>query len=268
MANPEFGPNGPPDIEQDAEVLSPAGVVVGIRHGIQLAKGEPGVQGPPGNPGPKGDPGAPGVDGAPGAQGIQGIQGPQGNPGAQGPAGPAPPYGLLQDRPTVAAAGDRALYFATDDNGGTVYQVQAGAWKKIAASVNDVGGTELQYAEIVANYAPVLAANQISAVPGLSIVVAVTTRPIRVLTQVQDIISSAATNDVTALLYEDGNPVNAQVNVSSATANKRTSFNVSARRNPAPGNHTYELRIKSLLAATLTLEASAISPAFIQAISC
>lgn len=46
-----------------------------------------------------------------------------------------PDYGPLAGRPTVLAAGDKALYFAVDDNGGTVYQVVSGAWEKWAAGV-------------------------------------------------------------------------------------------------------------------------------------
>lgn len=78
----------------------------------------PGVTliGPPGNPGPKGDTGAAGAAGA---------------AGAVGPAGPAFSYGILATRPSVGAAGDKGLYYATDQSGGTLYQVQGGAWGQI-----------------------------------------------------------------------------------------------------------------------------------------
>jgi hypothetical protein len=67
------------------------------------------------------------IMGPAGPQGIPGV-GSAGPPGPPGPAGPNPTYDLLANRPSAASAGDKALFVATDVDGGTVYQVQGGAW--------------------------------------------------------------------------------------------------------------------------------------------
>lgn len=50
-------------------------------------------------------------------------------------------YGLLADRPPIGTVADGFKYFATDDNGGTEYQAQNGAWVMIAP-----GALDIQYA--------------------------------------------------------------------------------------------------------------------------
>jgi hypothetical protein len=79
--------------------------------------------------------------------GDPGPQGPPGAPGGQGPAGPAyvPQQGLIGNRPSPAAFGP-GWYFATDDNGGTVYQSDGVSWTKITAGLNWASGTQLAYA--------------------------------------------------------------------------------------------------------------------------
>ena len=62
------------------------------------------------------------------ASGTAGPTGAAGATGATGPAGPDMPYGPLVNRPSAATAGDKGLYFATDTDGGTLYQVHAAAW--------------------------------------------------------------------------------------------------------------------------------------------
>lgn len=46
------------------------------------------------------------------------------------------PSGLLTARPAASAANAGLLYFATDDNGGTLYRSDGSAWTKVSASAN------------------------------------------------------------------------------------------------------------------------------------
>lgn len=46
------------------------------------------------------------------------------------------PSGTLAARPSAAAANVGLLYFATDDNGGTLYRSDGSAWSKVSASAN------------------------------------------------------------------------------------------------------------------------------------
>lgn len=46
------------------------------------------------------------------------------------------PSGLLAARPAASAGNNGLLYFATDDNGGTMYRSTGSAWSKVSASAN------------------------------------------------------------------------------------------------------------------------------------
>lgn len=81
-------------------------------------------------------------------------------------------YGPLAQRPNAGQVGDKALYYATDDNGGTLSQVQAGAWVRLAPK-----GTELQYAQ---NTTDVPGISTAADVTGLSITFTVGDRPVYV----------------------------------------------------------------------------------------
>jgi hypothetical protein len=49
-------------------------------------------------------------------------------------------YGVLASRPSASGLPDAYEYFATNDNGGTLYMVQGGAWVKLAPGVSETGG--------------------------------------------------------------------------------------------------------------------------------
>jgi len=49
--------------------------------------------------------------------------------------------GLLSGRPSAASANNGLLYFATDDNGGTLYRSTGTSWVQVAAAVNGISGT-------------------------------------------------------------------------------------------------------------------------------
>jgi hypothetical protein len=54
--------------------------------------------------------------------------------------------GLLTNRPAAASGNAGLLYYATDDNGGTLYRSDGSSWTKIAAPT-----TQLQYVERITN---------------------------------------------------------------------------------------------------------------------
>lgn len=56
--------------------------------------------------------------------------------------------GTLAARPLAGAVAEGAIYFATDDDGGTVWQVIAGAWQQLAPGLTETSGVELARMEL------------------------------------------------------------------------------------------------------------------------
>lgn len=93
-----------------------------------------------------------------------GPAGPAGPTGPQGPAGPAggnPTYDLLANRPSPGTAGDKVFFVATDQNGGTIYQVESGAWVQIGigrlATATQTAIGQVQVEAVHGSTAPVAA---------------------------------------------------------------------------------------------------------------
>ena len=173
--------------------------------------------------------------------------------------------GTLAARPAASAVPNGFLYFANDDNGGTVYRSDgASTWTKVAPGVLETSGVELGYAEITSNFTSGGVANTIYAVTGLTTTVTVGSRPVRIDGLLQAVLPSASTTTVSALIYEDGSFVGGISSVGSATANKRLGMTPWLRRAPAAGSHTYDIRVKSDITATLTVESGVGFPSAIQ----
>jgi hypothetical protein len=177
--------------------------------------------------------------------------------------------GLLANRPAANAVRNGYIFVASDDNGGTSYRSDGvSAWTKLAPGVSEGSGIELGYAEITSNFGPTAGgANTIYAITGLSTTVTVGSRPVRIEAFLPDAIPSVANATVTLLIYEDGSFVESNAVAGSATASKRTNPHTIVRRNPAAGSHTYDARIKSDIAATITVEAGVGFPAWIQVVA-
>lgn len=124
-------------------------------------------------------------------------------------------------------------------------------------------GTELGYAEITSNFVTAGVANTIYPVTGLSITVTVGLRPVYITAYVPGIFVGTGTADVSTQIWEDGTFVQTSTSTSSATANKTVPGNAAVRRAPSPGAHTYDVRVKSNIAAVLTLSCGVGFPAFI-----
>lgn len=126
---------------------------------------------------------------------------------------------------------------------------------------------EIGYAESIAN--PVLSqvavANTFYALPGLSRDVVVASRPIYVVAFVPQLVHSVALADITLAVYQDGALIQAET-LTVAAANKGGPALAAVRPNPSPaaGTHTYEARIKTPTAGTITAWAGPGFPAFLR----
>jgi hypothetical protein len=176
-------------------------------------------------------------------------------------------YGLLANRPTAAAAGDRSTYFATDDNGGTLYQVQSAAWVKIAASAAQAGGAELGYAEVATNPTSTSTYPTRTDVTGLSITTPSLSgaQAIKVIFDCADLGNSSTGGAVLSIME-------GAAELQFASTNTGAGINIPVHREvrltPSAGSHTYKIAISRLSAAgTVTLVGSG-TPAFIQAVGC
>jgi hypothetical protein len=174
--------------------------------------------------------------------------------------------GTLSARPAASSVIAGTFYFATDDNGGTVYRSDGSSWTKIAASVAQSGGAELGYAAITAsvtNTGGTAAAD----VSGLSITVTVGTRPIIVKFRGAGLSNSAA-HGGSFVTINEGGTVLGQGNASDPIATVVDQANAEARLTPSAGSHTYKVRIGSVFSGNTTVIAAPTFPAYIQAIEC
>ncbi len=87
--------------------------------------------------------------------------------------------GTLAARPTASTAGARALYYATDDNGGTLYRSNGSTWQQIGAPVNQASGGQLGSVVLASNYSN-SAQGAETQITGMSVTVTVGSRPVAV----------------------------------------------------------------------------------------
>lgn len=143
-----------------------------------------------------------------GPQGAQGIPGPQGPPGADGAPGAAgsdatvtaaaisavrpdldlpalkttfgvPLTGPLANMPANGSQPDGSTYFATDQFGGTLYEMVAGAWVQTSAGVNQASGQMIAGpAQLTAQFDVKAVGMVVTDIPGMSIAVPASSRPV------------------------------------------------------------------------------------------
>lgn len=129
------------------------------------------------------------------------------------------------------------------------------------------GGVELAYAEIVANFAPALAALASADIPGLQITPVVRARPIVVEAYLPNIYGSINTTTIQVFLYEGATMLSyCQNPLAFAGTNGGASFRLRTRLSPTPGPHTYKLTVRTIQAQTPTVVGGANGPASLQAI--
>jgi hypothetical protein len=157
------------------------------------------------------------------------------------------------------------MYFATDDNGGTMYRSDGSSWTKIAASVTQSGGAELGYSEITSNFSQVATANTFYDVTGLSSTVTIGTRPVLITAFFPVMLHSVTFGDITVAIYEDGTLVSAAT-ATEPTANRAFIGISNSRRAPSAGSHTYAIKVKTTIAGTITLQAASNFPAYVRVV--
>jgi hypothetical protein len=169
--------------------------------------------------------------------------------------------GLLASRPAAASGNSGLLYFATDDNGGTLYRSDGSTWTKIAASVLQSSGAELGYAEITTPQSTTTTGTYID-IAGLSVTVTVGSRPIVVRAFTPNLGHSA----VTAFngYIREGSTDLVFGQRAGRGAGEQGEFNISRRLAPSAGSHTYKVSMLMVGAGTMSFAAAATAPAYIQ----
>jgi hypothetical protein len=158
-------------------------------------------------------------------------------------SGGGAPYGTLAARPAAATAGDQAFYYATDDNGGTLYQSQAGSWVAVAVPTSELG-----YVSVSSGDWPVtgiLGDANWHDVPGLSVTVTGLNRPVELsLDCMLQIPAGASASTVTAGIWEGGTELRENY-VMLPAASTAAPVVVTARLAAFTSSRTFKVAIKS-----------------------
>lgn len=166
---------------------------------------------------------------------------------------------ILADRPAASPVNAGLFFFATDT--GDLYRSDGASWTRVP-----FGGVELGYAEITSAYQQSTTGTTFVDVPGLSTTVTTGTRPIMVRFEAY-CVGANAISSVQVNLIEDGTIItNMLVTANTATVGFYPGIKT-RRRAPAPGSHTYKVRLASATAGVKsTIFADATSPSYIQVV--
>jgi len=161
--------------------------------------------------------------------------------------------GTLAARPTAATAGNRALYYATDDNGGTLYRSNGTSWQQIAATVNQTGGQQLGVASLVTTYTNSGQAGE-TLITGMSVTVTVGSRPLGIFVDGTIRVEGTGTDTDGAgpILKRDGSILNGfAVPPITRTSGQTKLFSLNGHQieTPSAGSHTYTLHLVAGTAA-------------------
>jgi hypothetical protein len=131
-----------------------------------------------------------------------------------------------------------------------------------------VGGRELGYAEITSNQASITGvgtANKV-VITGLSVTVAVGSRPIKIIARTGNSLNTTADNGIGIAIVDTADTATLLAQGSGITpiANGAISLHVEARKNPAAGSKTYAVYAWAVVGGSATFAAGAQNPAFIQ----
>jgi hypothetical protein len=131
-------------------------------------------------------------------------------------------------------------------------------------------GRELGYAEITSSRPGITGVGTANKIPitGLSVTVAVTSRPIKVIarTGVSFNTTAAGGGGIGIVDTADTSTLLAQASAVAATVNGVFSLHCEARRAPAAGLHTYAVYAWCVVVGTFTFVAGVQNPAFIQVV--
>lgn len=185
---------------------------------------------------------------------------------AHAAAEPTHGYGLIAARPSAGTLNDKSTYYASDDNGGTLYQVQGGAWVKIAAGLSDIAGGR----ELPNGYSEWTNAQTFTAVADVtngSITPTVGSRAVLVMVAISAVQNDTVPGAVLVTLTDAANTILDQRQVSAQTANQNIAVApMFARLTPPSGTGTtYKVRCQRVTAGTAKIVAAANAKGFIQA---
>ena len=161
--------------------------------------------------------------------------------------------GTLAARPAASTAGNRALYYATDDSGGTLYRSNGTSWQQIGASVNQTGGAQLGSATLAADYTNSGQGAE-TQLTGMSVTVTVGSRPIAITVDGVIVVDGTGTDTDGSgpLLKRDSSTLNGfGVPPITRTASTTKIFSCCWHQidTPASGSHTYTLHFAAGTAA-------------------
>jgi hypothetical protein len=153
--------------------------------------------------------------------------------------------GLLAGRP-AAAAGTCKYYFATDDNGGTLYETNGAAWLQVAAAVGSVAGIELATAAL-GSPVPGLTAAARTDIPGLSVTFTLAAARTVYLELVLPLVTMTTTSGIGYFLPLISDSANVALSVGVWTSTTPAggeygTINIRGRAPLAAGTYTYKVR--------------------------
>lgn len=170
--------------------------------------------------------------------------------------------GTLASRPSAATFGV-GFYYATDDNGGTLYYSNATTWSALGRN-----GVLLDGKSITSPVSSTTTSTYEDAT-GLSVTVTTAGRPVYVVGYIGQASHSAAGGVTIGQIVEDGTTVRQISSVVSPSANVAGALHlVTDTLTPSAGSHTWKIQYRSNTAGTHTLSASATQPAFIKVFEC
>jgi len=162
--------------------------------------------------------------------------------------------GLLTARPAAASSNSGLFYFATDDNGGTMYRSDSSSWTKVSAAVSDASGKELGRVTTATNF------STSSTAPvdytGLSVTVTVGSRPILVHACLPFVQVTGAAGYIQARILEDGTMK--QGIIQSVPLSSFTYLDFSIPLTPSTGSHVYKVQVL-VQTGTMTLASTGTS---------
>lgn len=157
--------------------------------------------------------------------------------------------GTLAARPAATTVPAGTRYFATDDNGGTVYRSNGTAWTQVAAAVTASSGAVLARASATAQQTGITSATDIT---GLSITFTVTNKPVTVRAEVPYAFNDTALGQVQLQITDAANTITAVDLQKCATASDPIHL-VAEEEITAPGTYTRKVRIaRATASGTIT----------------
>lgn len=177
--------------------------------------------------------------------------------------------GALASRPTATATNRYTDFFATDEDGGTLYRNLDGSnWTQIAPGATEASGTELAYAETSTSNATTSDTAVDWPTTALSITVPQSSRPVMLHLHCPQCSNDTATKGGVVTITDNANTVLNGAPVDSATANQIVPADVWYRIAAGAAGATYKARMQRRgSGGTFTIGALATRKPFLRAVT-